>query len=144
MGIPSGHAVAAALYKSLPYRTIDDFTMISLLTEYPFVVVTYADHPIRTFPDLIDTARTRSAPLLFGSAAGRDQVGVIDGLRSTFGRTYAAEPDRLIEQLRADRAVMECDTLLLTIPSQLGVEANMRIVDSFATHVAPALGWHAS
>jgi hypothetical protein len=46
--------VAAALYKSLPYRTIDDFSMISLLTEYPFVVVTYADHPIRTFPDLID------------------------------------------------------------------------------------------
>ena len=48
MGIPSGHAVAAALYKSLPYRTIDDFAMISLITEYPFVVVTYADHPIRT------------------------------------------------------------------------------------------------
>ena len=45
--------------QSLPYRTIDDFSMISLLTEYPFVVVTYADHPIRTFPDLIDLARTR-------------------------------------------------------------------------------------
>ncbi|GAA2174100.1 LLM class flavin-dependent oxidoreductase [Agrococcus versicolor] len=87
---------------------------------------------------------TQEDALLFGGAAGRDQVGVIDGLRSTFGRTYAAEPDRLIEQLRADRAVMECDTLLLTIPSQLGVEPNLRIVESFARHVAPALGWHAS
>lgn len=81
--------------------------------------------------------------LLFGGAAGRDQVGVIDGFRSTFGRTYAAEPDVLVEQLRADRAVMEADTLLLTIPSQLGVDLNLRIVESFARHVAPALGWHA-
>ena len=28
-----------------------------------------------------------------------DQIGVIDGFRSTFGKTYAAEPDQLVEQL---------------------------------------------
>ena len=67
-GIPSGHAVAAALYKSLSYRSIDDFTMISMLTEYPFVVVTYSDGPIHTFADLVSAARTRGTPLLFGSA----------------------------------------------------------------------------
>ena len=68
MGIPSGHAVAAALYKTLPYRAIDDFTMISMLTEYPFVAVTHADSPVRTFAGLIEAARTRDTPLLFGSA----------------------------------------------------------------------------
>jgi tripartite-type tricarboxylate transporter receptor subunit TctC len=68
MTIPSGHAVAAALYKSLPYRAIDDFAMISMLTEYPFVIVTHADHPARTLSDLIGLARTRPTPLLFGSA----------------------------------------------------------------------------
>jgi tripartite-type tricarboxylate transporter receptor subunit TctC len=31
--IPSGHAFAAATYKTLPYRTIDDFSMISMFTE---------------------------------------------------------------------------------------------------------------
>ena len=62
MGIPSGHAVAAALYKTLSYRTIDDFTMISMLTEYPFVAVTNAEGPIRTLPDLIDAARARGTP----------------------------------------------------------------------------------
>lgn len=36
---------------------------------------------------------------------------------------------------------MSADTLMLTIPSQLGVEFNLRIIESFATHVAPALGW---
>ncbi|MFJ6132634.1 LLM class flavin-dependent oxidoreductase [Janibacter terrae] len=70
-----------------------------------------------------------------------DQVGVIDGLRSTFGKTYAAEPDVLVEQLRADPAIASADTVMLTIPSQLGVDYNLHILDSFAQHVAPELGW---
>ncbi len=80
---------------------------------------------------------------MFGPGPGdrEDQIGVIDGYRSTFGRTYAGEPDLLIEQLRQDQAVGVADTLMLTIPSQLGVEANLRILSNFAAHVAPALGW---
>jgi alkanesulfonate monooxygenase SsuD/methylene tetrahydromethanopterin reductase-like flavin-dependent oxidoreductase (luciferase family) len=73
-----------------------------------------------------------------------DQVGIIDGMRSTFGRTYAAEPDVLIEQLLDDAAIRSADTLVLTIPSQLGVEWNLRIVESFARYVAPALGWQST
>ena len=72
---------------------------------------------------------------------GQDQVGIIDGLRSTFGKTYADSPDRLIEQLRADEAVMAADTLMLTIPNQLGPEYNLHVLESFAKHVAPELGW---
>ncbi len=75
------------------------------------------------------------------SAEGGDQIGVIDGMRSTFGKTYAAEPDVLIEQLRADEAVMAADTLMLTIPNQLGPEYNLHVLEAFAEHVAPALGW---
>lgn len=70
-----------------------------------------------------------------------DQIGVIDGLQSTFGKTYAAEPDVLVEQLKQDPAVMAADTLMLTIPSQLGPEYNLHILEAFATHVAPELGW---
>ena len=67
--IPSGHAFAAATYKMLPYRTIDDFAMISMFTEYPYVLATYADHSMRTVADLIALARTRtrSTPLLYGT-----------------------------------------------------------------------------
>ena len=36
---------------------------------------------------------------------------------------------------------MAADTLMLTIPSQMGVEFNLHIVESFAKYVAPALGW---
>src|SRR5699024_11544815 len=70
-----------------------------------------------------------------------DQIGIIDGHRSTFGRTFVGEPDQLIEELTADAAVMSADTLMLTVPSQLGVELNLHILENFATHVAPALGW---
>lgn len=67
IAIPGGHAAAAALYKKLPYQTIDDFSMISMTSEYPFAFVTYADHTIQTMDDLIRTARDRPTPLLYGS-----------------------------------------------------------------------------
>ena len=71
-----------------------------------------------------------------------DQVGFIDErTRAIFGRSYAAEPDALIEQLRKDEAITEADTLLLTVPNQLGVAYNAHVIESILTHVAPALGW---
>jgi alkanesulfonate monooxygenase SsuD/methylene tetrahydromethanopterin reductase-like flavin-dependent oxidoreductase (luciferase family) len=84
---------------------------------------------------------TAEDEMYFGDSAGSDQIGVIDGMRSTFGKTYAATPDVLVEQLQNDAAVMSADTLMLTIPSQMGVEFNLRLVENFARHVAPALGW---
>lgn len=75
------------------------------------------------------------------SEDGDDQIGIIDGMRSTFGKTYAAEPDVLISQLKQDEAVMSADTLMLTIPNQLGPDYNLHVLQAFAEHVAPALGW---
>ncbi|MEP9393021.1 LLM class flavin-dependent oxidoreductase [Gordonia sp. VNQ95] len=70
-----------------------------------------------------------------------DQVGHIDGGLARFGRSYADEPDKLIEQLREDEAIAAADTLLLTVPNQLGVEYNAHVIESILTEVAPALGW---
>jgi alkanesulfonate monooxygenase SsuD/methylene tetrahydromethanopterin reductase-like flavin-dependent oxidoreductase (luciferase family) len=70
-----------------------------------------------------------------------DQIGIINDTRSIFGRSYAAEPDTLIEQLAEDEAIAAADTLLLTVPNQLGVEYNAHVIESILTHVAPALGW---
>lgn len=86
---------------------------------------------------------TEQDEMYFGlrGQGSEDQIGVIDGIRSTFGKTYADTPDRLIEQLKADEAVMTADTLMLTLPTQIGPEYNLHILESFAKHVAPALGW---
>lgn len=77
----------------------------------------------------------------FGRGDSADQVGVIDNMRAVFGRSYAAEPDRLIEELRRDEAIAEADTLLLTVPNQLGVDYNVHVLSALLEHVAPALGW---
>ncbi len=81
---------------------------------------------------------------MFGmQASGHDQVGMLPDTAqaTTFGRTYAAEPDKLIEQLKADPAVMAADTLLITVPTGMGVDVNVKILESFAKYVAPELGW---
>ena len=77
-----------------------------------------------------------------GRNQDEDQLGYIDGpTRAIFGRTYAAEPDVLVEQLKEDEAIAEADTLLLTVPNQLGVAYNVHALESILTMVAPALGW---
>ena len=71
-----------------------------------------------------------------------DHVGYIDAnTRAVFGRTYAAEPDVLVKQLAADEAIAAADTLLLTVPNQLGVDYNAHAIESILKHVAPELGW---
>jgi alkanesulfonate monooxygenase SsuD/methylene tetrahydromethanopterin reductase-like flavin-dependent oxidoreductase (luciferase family) len=78
----------------------------------------------------------------FGGSREQDQIGFIDErTRAIFGRSYAAEPDVLVDQLRQDEAIAEADTLLLTVPNQLGVAYNAHVIESILTHVAPKLGW---
>ena len=73
--------------------------------------------------------------------SGDDQVGYLDGGKARFGKTYAGEPDRLIEELAADEAIAAADTLLLTVPNQLGVEYCAHVLETLLRDVAPALGW---
>jgi alkanesulfonate monooxygenase SsuD/methylene tetrahydromethanopterin reductase-like flavin-dependent oxidoreductase (luciferase family) len=78
----------------------------------------------------------------FGGDDSSDQIGFLgDNSRAIFGRSYAAEPEILVEQLREDEAIAEADTLLLTVPNQLGVDYNAHVIESILKHVAPGLGW---
>ena len=78
----------------------------------------------------------------FGAESrSEDQVGFIDGGTARFGKTYAGEPDELVTDLAADEAIAAADTLLLTIPNQLGVDYNTHLLDSIVRYVAPVLGW---
>jgi alkanesulfonate monooxygenase SsuD/methylene tetrahydromethanopterin reductase-like flavin-dependent oxidoreductase (luciferase family) len=70
-----------------------------------------------------------------------DQIGQIDNFQAIFGRSYAAEPEVLAKQLAADEAIAAADTLLLTVPNQLGVDYNAHVVESVVKYVAPELGW---
>jgi alkanesulfonate monooxygenase SsuD/methylene tetrahydromethanopterin reductase-like flavin-dependent oxidoreductase (luciferase family) len=71
-----------------------------------------------------------------------DTIGFLgDSTRAIFGRSYAAEPDILVEQLAKDEAIAEADTLLLTVPNQLGVDYNAHVIEAILKDVAPGLGW---
>jgi alkanesulfonate monooxygenase SsuD/methylene tetrahydromethanopterin reductase-like flavin-dependent oxidoreductase (luciferase family) len=73
---------------------------------------------------------------------GEDTIGFLgDNTRAIFGRSYAAEPDVLVEELAKDEAIAEADTLLLTVPNQLGVDYNAHVIEAILKHVAPGLGW---
>jgi alkanesulfonate monooxygenase SsuD/methylene tetrahydromethanopterin reductase-like flavin-dependent oxidoreductase (luciferase family) len=71
----------------------------------------------------------------------QDQVGHIDGGLARFGKSYAGEPDQLVKELAQDEAIAAADTLLLTVPNQLGVDYNAHVLESVVRHVAPELGW---
>src|SRR5512140_2595881 len=71
-----------------------------------------------------------------------DQVGYIDAqTKAIFGRSYAADPDVLVRELAGDTAIQAADTLLLTVPNQLGVAYNAHAIESILKYVAPELGW---
>jgi len=77
----------------------------------------------------------------YGNEEG-DKIGFLDAnTRAVFGRGYAAEPDVLVKQLARDEAIAEADTLLLTVPNQLGVDYNVHVIEAILKHVAPGLGW---
>jgi alkanesulfonate monooxygenase SsuD/methylene tetrahydromethanopterin reductase-like flavin-dependent oxidoreductase (luciferase family) len=72
----------------------------------------------------------------------QDQVGFLsEKERAIFGKSFAAEPDALIEQLKGDEAIAEADTLLLTVPNQLGVDYNAHVIEAILKQVAPGMGW---
>ncbi|KQV04966.1 LLM class flavin-dependent oxidoreductase [Leifsonia sp. Root112D2] len=70
-----------------------------------------------------------------------DQVGYLDGGLARFGKSYTGEPDAIANELKSDAAVQAADTVLLTVPNQLGVDYNAHMLETILTHVAPELGW---
>jgi alkanesulfonate monooxygenase SsuD/methylene tetrahydromethanopterin reductase-like flavin-dependent oxidoreductase (luciferase family) len=77
---------------------------------------------------------------LRAQADAKDQVGYLDGGLARFGRSFIGEPDRIAEELAQDAAVQDADTVLVTVPNQLGVEFNARILESIVRDIKPALG----
>ena len=78
-------------------------------------------------------------PISGGGNENEDTIGFLgDNTRAIFGRSYAAEPDILVKQLAKDEAIAEADTLLLTVPNQLGVDYNAHVIEAILKHVAPA------
>ncbi len=77
----------------------------------------------------------------FGRGEGSNRIRIIDNMWAVFGHSCAAEPDELVRLLHADEAIQQAETILLTIPNQLGVAYDTHVVDAILTQVPTALGW---
>ena len=84
--LPGGHAVSAAMFKQLPYRAIEDFSWISMITDFPFVLATHAAHPAKTFADLLEIGRKTPEPLLWASAGNGTGQHLSGELLASMGR----------------------------------------------------------
>jgi alkanesulfonate monooxygenase SsuD/methylene tetrahydromethanopterin reductase-like flavin-dependent oxidoreductase (luciferase family) len=103
----------------------------------PRVSVSRSILPITT-----DTDRFYFGDMAAGERS--DQVGYLDGGLARFGKSFVGEPDAIAAELAADAAVLEADSLLLTVPNQLGVDYNAHLLQTIADHIAPAIGWSRS
>ena len=63
-----GHSVSGALYKSLPYRSVEDFEWISTATVFPFLLVVRSDAKAQTVADLVQAAKVKADAVTYGSA----------------------------------------------------------------------------
>ncbi len=83
-------------------------------------------------PIINDASRMYFGPLLERDKIGgnKDQVGEIDNSVGTFGKSYVGDVDKIVSELREDEAVMTSDTVLVTIPNQLGAEFNRATFDA--------------
>jgi tripartite-type tricarboxylate transporter receptor subunit TctC len=61
------HAINAALHAELPYDPIKDFVPITLMWNYPSVVVVPQNSPIKSMADLVEAARANPGRLTFAS-----------------------------------------------------------------------------
>lgn len=73
----------------------------------------------------------------------QDEVGYLAYHQNPtiFGKMFVGEPDQLIKELGEDEAIQEADTILITVPSTLGVDYNVHLLKTIMTDIAPALGW---
>ncbi|TPG44833.1 tripartite tricarboxylate transporter substrate binding protein [Roseomonas nepalensis] len=78
MGQTANLAINPALYRSMPYDALRDFTPIGLVAQQPNIIVVAKQSPVRNLPDLIAAARARPGQLSAGHP-GNGTVGHLSG-----------------------------------------------------------------
>ena len=127
--LPGGHAVSAAIYKSLPYKPVDDFTWVSMLTDFPFVFVTYPDHPAKNLTDFIRMAKTGENKLLCATAGnGTGMHLALELLAATAGIKVQHVPYRGSPQAAADLLGKRVDAVMdnMTVVAEMVRDGRMR------------------
>jgi len=119
--LPGGHAVSAAIYKQLPYNAVDSFSFISMLTDFPFILVTYPDHPAKSVQDVIKSAQADPGKLTCATAGNGTGMHLAFELFAAMAKAkiqhvpYRGSP-QAITDLLAKRVDFQVDTPAALMP----------------------------
>lgn len=119
--LPGGHAVSAAIYKQLPYNTAEDFSFISMLTDFPFILVTHPNHPAKTVADVIRMAQADPGKLICATAGNGTGMHLALELFISMAKAkiqhvpYRGSP-QAITDLMAERFDFQMDTPTALLP----------------------------
>lgn len=124
-----GHAVSAAIYKSLPYRPLEDFSWISMLSDFPFVFVTYPDHPAKSLADFIAQAKSQPGRILCAHPGnGTGQHLALELFAATAGIKVQSVPYRGSPQAATDLLGKRVDAFMdnMTVVAEMVRDGRLR------------------
>jgi tripartite-type tricarboxylate transporter receptor subunit TctC len=110
--LTNGTAISVPLFKKLPFDPLTDFTPVSTVSFFDFVLVTNAKSPFRTVTDVVTAARDNEDGLNLGTInVGSSQNLSAELLKSATGANFAIvpyrqTPDLLVGTLRNDVDLM--------------------------------------
>src|SRR5262249_11013547 len=104
----NNNAIAAALFKSLPYNILTDFASVSTVSFFDVLIVTRAGSPLHSIDDVIKAAKANPGKINIGTInPGSTQNLAAELFKSTAGITativpFRTSPDMATAILRGD------------------------------------------
>ena len=145
----AGHSTAAAMRKQLPFDAVRDFTWISTITTYPFVIATAPAAPYNTLGDLVAAAKGAPGKITYSSAGiGTSHHLLGEWLNSEAGVDLVHVPFKggtsPLTEVIAGRVDVMIETMTLTLPQIKGGKLKALAVTSpesvdFLPGVPPAV-----
>jgi tripartite-type tricarboxylate transporter receptor subunit TctC len=121
----AGHSTAAAMRKQLPFDAVRDFTWISTITTYPFVIATAPAAPYDTLGALVAAAKAAPGKITYSSAGiGTSHHLLGEWLNSAAGIDLVHVPFKggtsPLTEVVSGRVDVMIETMTLTLPQIKG------------------------
>ena len=121
--------MSAAIYNKLPYDALKDFSWISMLSDFPFVFVTYPDHPAKNLGEFIAMAKADAGKLLCATPGnGTGQHLALELFAATAGIKIQHVPYRGSPQAATDLLGKRVDTFMdnMTVVAEMVKDGRLR------------------
>ena len=121
MLMTTAHVISAALYKSLPFDPVNDFSFITTVSELPHFVVVNAKSPHKTIAELVAAAKAKPGGVTFGTAGmGTGQHLATELLNVSIGAKMVHVPYRGDSAAVTGLLAGDVDFITAPLPAVMG------------------------